>query len=493
MDKIILPQSDVSYYDASARRHVPCGVITGIIHTGDSEKRLRASMGETSGDFGNLIYDEYSYNKITGRGSVASKTKNKGEWGGFGVLSHTTETTYTVGQTLGITAFNHTQVTIKFTANVPSNMVMSIMLRTRRKRVIPDTLTLNVNNVPDVTIPVTKYPPTSKLITSYAGSLTSGAQIYLYDTGTYSGVPAYATIGSTVLYQDKRGPEDVFYVREYTYATGYSFHSVFIGVDTDGYHCFVSILDMLKNAGLSTDTDNRNIKLRTRNFTRQLEFTKPENVTVHPLSDFMVYDVGLVTTAKNVTVSEDGFTITGKFNSLCTVEHRFGTNPPVSFATETDGSFSYTSPFTYHIGGNLTLTPSNRVGSYAPTIVKLLDKISPNALTNITVTRTGFFATGEIGAIVSLYDVTTTLRIARYTIPSTGIVQITFTTTIPEDITSKDYEYTIEDITGNITARQLVLFSEVEDIETGPYSGQPSDIVQIDGVSSSATAVPVTV
>lgn len=477
MNRVSLPSTDVSYYDADARRHIPCGSIVGFAYQVNPEisNRTLAKL-DTTTTTPNLVHGTYSENTIVSLRAIHTITGKKAA-GALGLVQFRSPGIVAGAQTT-TDSFENVRMTLKFDKAVPSGATISVFVRPKRKRTIPDTLVVNINDKPDVVIPVRKYAYDDPIVREANSTIITGASIHLFmEEWSKPGINQLLNLDSRVIYEEE-ATGGLFYVREYTYdkvATANSPIQFLIGMETDGTVAVLRYSDIV--SAYKGSVPNGQIKLRTRNFTRLLEFKPVDQVNVRPLAEFMAYDVGLITPVTNFQLSEDGFTISGKFNARCSIEHRFGTNAPVTIVTQADGSFTYTSPVTYHTGGKLILTPSNRVGSYKASTIDMPDRVAPSLLLNPSVTRTGFFATGEIGAVVSLYDKVTSTRIARYTVPSTGIIQITFPTPIPADVMEKGYYYTVEDATGNITGPVDVQFVELVEVESGPYAGNPVDSI----------------
>lgn len=476
---MVIPKHGLSYLDDASNEYVPCGEILStefhnLAELDTSIDALPISL-RLAGDSIIMGVARLSTYGLTGTGWLLKMAYTRGS------------TPIASGTILTFYIFPHLRIQIKATKNIPANREIAFYGVLDVKRRVYNSLTVNINDIPNVTIPL--FTDTSKKVT------------YGLATNKSPFSPENNFFRSTMVFSDtSQAPWDRFMTWDstadkYDLGTWGNANKIVIYGDhltnTTYYTTYDAIVAAYVAAGGVMAAVVSTLRIRQRGYNLKPVIGDPSTVVLKDQSLIYNYPVGAITKVTNFALSPDGFTITGKFNGKCTIEHRFGTDNSFTINSDADGNFSYTATKSYLGGGTLSLIPSNIVGTYKASIIQLVDQIAPNAVTDVTITSTGVYGIGEVGATFRLYD-DQMIFIGSVVIPASGVVNLSFSTPIEDTVTSKDFIYTIGDAAGNTRPGTIITYISQLDVVTGPIDEYVNDIARISvtDASISATATP---
>ena len=474
MKKIVMPKMAVSYYDKGIAEFVECGEIIAV-------EMIDTPVNTSLADTPVRYKTTYSDIHVTERGMMKRLypgTDREG-WLISGYLSGTYDRY--IGQIVTHVIPPFVSVKIKLTKNIASNQRVVFYGFVKVKRIIKPVLDVTINDIENVQLALTATTQTN--ISTYEAM----QQLPQYGENDATATAVY--VDPVGVNGDSFITWDVPLKLEDMYAHERARIKLFADEKTNTVYStsYASIAKAYRDAGGVLPANHTKVRLRFRGFKGKPVIGDASQLTLKDPNIIYNYPVGVITKVKDFKVSADGFTISGRFNGKCTVEYRFNNGLPTTFNTDADGAFSYTASTTHLGGGTLTLRPSNVVGTYTASTIVLADRIAPLAATDITVTKEGMYAVGEVGATVKLYT-EERVFIGQTTIAINGIVKIEFPTPIANDVVEQNFIYTIEDSAGNVSPEYLITYSGQVEAVTGPLYEVDNDIIRpLPGVSKFLT------
>lgn len=486
MSLIKFPKHNVTRWDSTLKEYVPFGSITSI-NIADGyvnqlfERLIYGSNESVSNSFTTqmplaLVDSNADKDEILLRGTITHRSTASGSF------TYRLTDKLTVTLNLPITPIPNTDVTL------------IILFKLKMKRNYPSTIKMTLWDVDNVDVPVRSRKM------SNSGVIPNWLKLMPLPTGFDFG-ESDITGNHETFFNENINPNINFVATNLRIQNLNSSSSQIIAgklfLDYDLKNKIMYYIDIAEAYNIYRTLTNNYKSLPIRVICRTVTSPIVKSVTNAdiepdpiPLDMLKLYSVGIITKVKDFVLSEDGLTISGRFNDKCNISMIFNNNSPILFTTETDGSFSYTGTVNMNVGGTLRLTPSNLSGLHPPSLLPIADKMAPPEMTNVTVTDKGVYGNAEVGALIKLYDTDNNL-LSTYTVPNNGLVEILFEEPIPIDILTKDFIYSIEDVVGNRLSNKLITYVQNLNTITGDLYSKEYSVAGIQIVDIKSESNPV--
>ena len=453
MTMFVFPKFPVSRWDVVTGAYIQCGTITNInVKSPDAGTNIMATGMLSSNSIVKDGLPAAMFNPTSADNEVMAR---------LSYVPTARLQTITYNSSIDVTIQLDTAVTL-------NKDTVHVLFKTKFEKNTKETLTMTVGDVEGLVVPVKTMLVDHRYTSIHKyGPMQPGVKVVSEDS--------WIKVVYENLYSTKLDDDSTFVATQvrFTSSYGVDMDDIYIYLNVDmltGIITYIRLYDIYKayyaKVGKGWGFTPRLIIRTVTNpivvYPKVMDI--PESPPIEKLYD---YSVGIITQVKDFVLSEDGLTISGKFNAKCNIAMTFNNGAPINIASANDGSFTYTGTVNMNVGGQLKLIPSNLIGEHNASVLTIADKVAPLAINNATVTANGVYGTAEIGAIINLYDESDTL-LKTYTVPVGGLVEILFDSPIESDITYKLFRYSISDVAGNILGQQLLEFTGTVNDVTGP-------------------------